>query len=490
MHRRATLRAALAGAACVLTSCVVARWGTLDDRPELAELTGAAWLVFALAAWWVLRDRHAADPTHRRVLPLVVLVAALCQLPGVFAGQHISNDAYRYVWDGRVQLSGTSPYRYAPLDDHLARLRDPYLFPGLGPHQSSGFVTVNPLPSNKHALQALAKDDTRTRINRPRVPTIYPPGAQAWFALVALVTPWSWGTHGLQIGSAALSVLLTWLIGRTFARRGADSRRALLWGWCPTVVIESSIGAHVDVVAAVLVAGCVIVLTGSARRRRVAAGVLLGLAIATKLTPAILVPAFVFLRRARGRGRDLRTAVTAVVTAAATYVPHVLVAGALVLGFLPGYLTEEGFDDGSGRYAVLGLFLPDQARKPVALVLGVALVVLALVRTDRARPERTAVWLFGAAELIGTPGYPWYCLSLVALAVLADRLEWLALAAATYPVYALYRVHHLPGLAFAAGGVVVLVVTLVRYRSARAAPDSRPRSSSEASAQLQEDPTG
>ena len=51
-------------------------------------------------------------------------------------------------------------------------------------------------------------------------------------------------------------------------------------------------------------------------------------------------------------------AVTALATTIATYVPHVIAAGTLVLGFLPGYLNEEGFDDGQGRYAVLGLVLP------------------------------------------------------------------------------------------------------------------------------------
>ena len=114
---------------------------------------------------------------------------------------------------------------------------------------------------------------------------------------------------------------------------------------------------------------------------------------------------------------------TALATTVATYVPHVIAAGTLVFGFLPGYLNEEGFDDGQGRYAVLGLVLPPTVRKPAALLLGVALVILALWRADPDRPQDSAVWLFGGALLIGTPGYPWYCLPLVVLAVWPTALS-------------------------------------------------------------------
>jgi hypothetical protein len=453
----------MAGIPILAADAAVARWGDLGHRTGLAVLTGLAWVAFAGGAGLVLLSRAPQEEAgQRRSLRLVVLLAAVFQLPGLFAGQHISNDAYRYVWDGRVQLSGVSPYRYSPLDDHLAHLRDPLLFPGLRPDQSSGVGTVHSLPSDKHQLQVLSGQDTRTRMNHSRVTTIYPPVAEAWFAVVALVTPWSWGTHGLQVGCAVLAVGLTHLLGRWFARRQQDARRALLWGWCPTVVIEASIGAHADLLAAVLVGGSVVVLTGSAPARRWLGGALLGLTIAAKLTPLVLLPAFTQLRRVSGRPQELRVSATALATAAATYVPHVLAAGTLVLGFLPGYLNEEGFDDGHGRYAVLGLFLPADARKPAALAVGVALVALALWRANLERPQDTAVWLFGGALLIGTPGYPWYCLPLVVLAVLAGRFEWLAVAAAVYPVYALYRVPHLPGYAYGLAGLVVLATALVR----------------------------
>ena len=43
----------------------------------------------------------------------------------------VSGDINRYVWDGRVQAEGINPYRYAPDDPVLARLRDGEVYPGI-----------------------------------------------------------------------------------------------------------------------------------------------------------------------------------------------------------------------------------------------------------------------------------------------------------------------------------------------------------------------
>lgn len=493
----------LAGLACAFGYAVISRIGDLDHhRDRLALVVVCAWAGFALAARLALGERGSgggADPAvGRRRLALVVLLAACCQLPGVLVAPQSSSDAYRYVWDGRVQLSGTSPYRYVPLDDHLARLRDPLLFPGLAPSSLSGVQTLKRLPTDPQRVHLLAGNDPRTRINRPRVPTIYPPVAQAWFAAVAWLTSWSWGTHGLQIGAALLAVGLTLALGLLLRRRGADPAWALCWGWCPLVVLEAGNGAHVDVLAAVLVVGAFAVLgrrggsgrDGVGEQRgagqqhdggqragvghgdvgqggsrtgvwlpRLVGGTLLGLAAATKIIPLLLLPAVTVLRRRQGGSRaELAVPVSAVGSFALSYLPHVLTVGSLVIGYLPGYLTEEGFSDGDSRYAVIGLLLPPGASQVTAFALAAALGLWALWRCDLDRPERTGVWLFGGAILISTPSYDWYCLPLVGLAVLAGRWEWLAVAAAGYLAYAGYRVPGLTGLAYGLAGLFVVLV--------------------------------
>ena len=400
--------------------------------------TVALWILYAVVVVAVMR--LPADGI-RAAVPLVVLAAALVQLPGLTVAPQSSSDAYRYVWDGRVQLAGHSPYTRAPLDDDLAELRDPVLFPGLGPDDRTGV----------HGLSSDPADDPRTRINRPLVPTIYPPFAQVYFTVVAAVTPWSAGTLGVQIAAALMAVATTALLALTFVRRGRTPWPALVFGWCPMVVLEAGNNGHIEVLTTLLMVAAVVTV-----RHKVVSGVLLGLAILAKLVPLVLLAVL----RVGSRGR-----LATLGTLAAGYLPHVLVARWLAFGYLPGYLGEEGFDTGDSRYAVLALVVPDGLRAPVAVLAGLVLAVVAW-RRGRSDPAPTATWLFGAALLIATPTYPWYTLPLLGLAVLTARWEWLAVVVASYAGYAAYTHPTRVSLYYTAAAVVVLAVTALRVRAA------------------------
>lgn len=444
---------------------VVARVAVDGGRYHLLAALAALWVVTFLVTWWARRGR--VPGSARGAIVAVVLAAAVAQVPGILEPPRTSTDAYRYVWDGRVQLSGTSPYRYAPLDDRLARLRDPVLFPGLGPNDRSGYLT-EPLPTTRAALLQRAKDDPRTLINRPRVPTIYPPGAQAWFTAVAVLTPWSAGTTGLQIGSAALAVAIAAALALWRRRRGGNPLDALWWAWSPTALVEAGNGAHVDIVSAALIVLALAVVTTRRGRRGTLwlAGLVLGLAASTKLFPLVLAPAFAPWRR--GRFRDLFPApVASVATVVLSYLPHVLVAGSLVLGYLPGYLSEEG---GGSRSAVLRLVLPDSGPW-LTIVLGVVVVVTgvwAVVRVGRTGdPAVPAVVLFGVFLLGSTPTYPWYAVPVVVLAVLSHRLEWVSVAVAMQLGYAALGLDWFSTTSYVVALVVVVVASLARWRAQR-----------------------
>jgi hypothetical protein len=319
-----------------------------------------------------------------------------------------------------------------------------------------------------------------TRINRPIVHTIYPPVAEGYFAAVHYLSPAGSGSIPIQAAAALCAILVTLLLLYGLARLGRDPRLAVLWAWCPTVAIEAGNNAHVDVLAAAFTAGALILLArpGSAGcstgasfaagplRRPLAGGALLALAIWTKVTPVLVAPAVLRHRRP-----------VAVISAALTatvivYLPHVLAVGSGVIGFLPGYLHEEGYADGS-RFLLLGMLVPGKWGFLAAFVILGTVALAVLLRGDPDRPWRGAVVMTGAALAVTTPPFAWYAVLLVMLVAFDGRAEWLSFAVVRYlavssplpgvhvPVLDAERAGY--GLALA----VVVAAALIRRRRAR-----------------------
>jgi hypothetical protein len=462
--RRTTAAAAAAVLLTAMTAVIVRLYPALNAVQPLG-LYIVAWAGFAGGAWLVLgvRPRHA--------VPVILLGGIAIQLAAITAPSFGSDDLYRYVWDGRVQAAGIDPYRYVPAAPQLAGLRDAALWPATGTYcvgrgRPSGapaalaglFSVIAPAPPA--GLPAGC-----TMINRPRVPTIYPPVAEAYFTTVSELAPAA-GRATLPIQAAgalcaiATSVLLAWGLRAL----GRDPRLAVLWAWCPVTALQAGNGAHVDVLAAFLTVAALLVLArpGGARRA-LSGGVLLGLAIATKVTPVLAVPAV--LRR-----RPVLVA-TAIAGATATvYLPHLLAVGQRVIGFLPVYLTQGGYGTGD-RFELVSLIAPGRWATLAAVLLLAGTGLAVLRRADPDRPWRGAVVMTGVALAVTTPSLLWYPMLLVALVAMDGRAEWLALAAARY-LTPLHPLSSEPGLTWRWGpqagyGAAIIVVAALSWRRSR-----------------------
>ncbi|MFD7445021.1 glycosyltransferase 87 family protein [Streptomyces sp. NPDC059909] len=415
----------LAGLTAVL-AVTVRQDAYFSDPLGLVRWYGPCWLLFAAAAWCLRKVpvRHA--------VALVIGGSVVVAATGLLAPPRTSTDIYRYAWDGRVQAAGISPYDHVPAHPALAPLRDPWLFP-------TGVDCAGPGRARIAALEGEATEEARhepgqepdrevhcTRLNRPTVPTIYPPVSEGYFLLVHALSPDGTRHKPLQAGGALLSVGVTGVLLLVLRRRGGDPRQAVYWAWCPAVPLEAVNNAHADVLGVLLgVAGLAVVA-----RHKAAGGALLGAATATKLLPAVLLPgALSGVRRLRDAAAVLLPAAAVV---ALTYLPYALLSKGSVFGYLSGYVEEEGYGDAASRsrYALLRLVMPDDWA-PWAMAAGVLCVVAyVLLRGDPERPWSGALLVTGTAFLLLTPPYSWYALLLIALVALDGRWEWLGVAAA------------------------------------------------------------
>jgi hypothetical protein len=393
----------------VMMVLLLVRPGLDPARIRPLPLVIGAWLAF-LAAAWLLRS-----VTVKVAVALILAGGVAVQVAAVSAPPQNSNDLYRYIWDGNVQAAGIDAYAYVPASRALEDLRNNFLW----------------YPGAEYCVGSSAKLASGcTRINRPKVPTIYPPVAEAYFLGVHYLPDASDSSTPIQSTTAAIAVLTTVLLLfglRRLARDipGSDVRMAALWSWCPTVALEAGNSAHVDVVAvAITLVALLVLATARTRLRTAVGGVLFGLAIATKMTPVLAGPAL--LRR-----RWITVVTSAAGAFAVVYVPHLIAVGSKVIGFLPGYLQQEGYENGS-RFGIIDLFASGHTAIVIAVaVLGVTgLLVLRFADPDR--PWRGAVVMTAAALAVATPHYQWYALLLVMLVALDGRPEWLAFAAGGY----------------------------------------------------------
>jgi hypothetical protein len=422
---------------------------THADAPALAWATGGAWVLVVVATVLLFR-------VHGRAAVVLVLIGSVAVGGAALSGPpNTSTDSARYAWDGIVQDAGISPYAHLPVADELASLRPSWLFPSPVADGTSctglRIKATTAVPSGMPLCTAL---------NRPHVPTIYPPVAEAYFAAVRSVVPTTAQYWPMQVAGflVSLATTVTLLVG--MRRRGMNPRWAALWGWSPFVASEAVTNSHVDVLGAALILAATFAaapavgsrLARLPRIRPFFVGVLIGLAVAVKFIPAIAAPPL--LRRT-----PIRILLAAVATFALVYVPYVMVTGWQVIGYLPGYLNEEGYDDGT-RFALIGLIAHGAAATIIAGVLIVVIAAIIWWRTDPTRPWPTQVVLVGSVLLIVSPGYEWYALVLIPFIALSARWEWLAVPLAL-TVRTLFGPNVAPA-AVGAAAIVVVAVTIVR----------------------------
>ena len=360
------------------------------------------------ALWFAVR-RLTTRPVSARWLLAVAAVLRLLLLP---LPPSLSEDALRYLWDGRVAAAGMNPYAQAPSADLLTPLRDP------------GF----------------------TRLPHRDVPTVYPPLALAFFSIA------SQAPRSLLVWKAMLALVDLWgcwLLMEVLARRGLAIAAAVLYAWNPLVVLETAGMGHVDALGATAAIAAVALLTRGAASRSAsaaAAGVL------AKLLPLAALPMW-----ARQSGRPWRFWVVAGGLVAIAVAPVLVATGGLPPGLVaygvswefngPLYeplwrlvaasgvetlvtTTLDSAKEWTGAHEFWNRFYPWVYPRFLAkLALGLAsLGAIAWSVRERDSVAGTGR-LFGRLLLLSATFYPWYLLWVLPWAAARRQWSWLVLAA-------------------------------------------------------------
>jgi hypothetical protein len=396
-------------------------------------------ILYLLAAWIVWHTRSA-----RSTLIIVIAFAALFRLSILFISPPFSSDIYRYIWDGRVQAAGINPYRYIPVEEELAHLRDEAIYPNMN---RSDYAN-----------------------------TIYPPVAQMIFLAVTRISESVTWMKAAMLGFEAVTL---WALAALLASFGHPRHRALLYAWHPLIIWEIAGNGHLDAAAMTFIA---LALLARRRNLEAATGAALACATLVKLFPIVLFPA---LYKRWGWKMPVALAATVIIA----YLPYLSV-GAGVIGFLPGYTQEEGLQSGErffllslARRALSGQTIPSLPYLIFALSVLFAIALWLLFKTERTEESyvKGAFIVAAAFTALLSPRYAWYYVWLVPFLCFAPLMPLLYVTIMCFLLYGLWLVWGTNGefmintmlyAPFALLSVILLVKNRARFWKLSRASDS------------------
>lgn len=184
------------------------------------------------------------------------LLFRLICLYGAGMETHLSDDVYRYIFDGKLTSHGVNPFAFPP--EH----------PLLEPYVDS---TIHP------------------NLNHPELPTIYPPFSQFFFLISYLID--SDSILGFKVVSFIFELLALAALALLLKVFNLPRRYLLIYWLAPLAILEFNLSSHQDMLYLPLLA---LALVTYQRKLAGWTGAILAAAVLTKFVVAIILPALFF----------------------------------------------------------------------------------------------------------------------------------------------------------------------------------------------------
>ncbi len=327
----------------------LARRPDLNSRvPEFIALMLVAGILYFAAIYLVERFRVGG-----LALLLILAIAVAIRIAFLPRPPALSDDVYRYQWEGRVERAGYNPYTLTPVSPGLASFQD----------------REHPIETGKN------------------VPTLYPPLTELSFAWIKTIPGYKRLYTGLDLASIGLLLLL-------LAARKQPPQRVLIYAWNPGVITAFSLSGHHDSLAILTLLAALLFIIEQWPKL---SNAFLALAFLSKFFPALMLPAF--LKRSRASYAAIFAGLVVL-----AYLPYARAGFDLLKGLSEYAAGWEGND------SAFRLLLSAGNSKAQAELIAVVVIMVLVAYTLRRRfePLLAALVLFTATLLISPNAFPWY----------------------------------------------------------------------------------
>ena len=325
----------------------------------------------------------------------------------------LSDDIYRFIWDGRLLANGISPFAALPID---------YL-------------------NNNHDIAGI-DSSLFYLLNSPKYFTVYPPLSQFIFWLSALISPND--ILGSIVVIRSLIILAELgsivLITKLLKHYQLPQKNVLLYCLNPLVIIELTGNLHFEafVILFSLLAVYLII-----KNKKTVSGLSWALAIGFKLIPLIFLP--LFIRRLSLKNQSILY-FTIAITCVLLFLP--LYDSALINGLSSSLtLYFQKFEFNASIYYLLrslgywfkGYNIIADLGPSLAIVTLISVVIYSLSSKQKrvALPE-AMMWSLLIYLSFATTVHPWYITTLVVLSIFSKyrfSILWSSLIFLTYSGY-------------------------------------------------------
>jgi uncharacterized membrane protein len=359
--------------------------------------------------------RYATDQ-EQHIKPLLVF-SVFCRLVFIFSIPMLSDDFYRFLWDGHLLIHGLNPYTHLPVEvlEHMSAT-DPVFYKEL-------FLGLN----------------------SPEYYSIYPPINQVVFAMAAYI-----GRQDLLLNLLVIrGVLFVFEVGVVFllyqltVLLDLPKKNVLVYALNPLVLLEIGGNLHFEGIMLFFVLAAIYFVAKQPKM----SGISLGTAIGVKLTPVILVPAFF---------RFVFPLKRWVFVVSLSMTAAVMMAPVLLDGAAPYFLESLGLYHGkfefnaSVYYLIRNMVMWIVGFNPIAILsplLGLitwGLIIWISLKYDRrerdvSRLVETAVVLYLIYLILHPVVHPWYLLVPFGISVLGAQRSFLVWAYVVVLSYAGYQ---------------------------------------------------
>lgn len=382
----------------------------LGFKAERFEHIGlfTAWSI-TFGTYWFL-----AQNSHEQHLKKLLIFAVAIRLALVFAFPKLSDDIYRFIWDGRLLVQGQNPFEFTPAQ-----------------WMQSALVT--------DADKAIF-----AKLNSPEYFTVYPLICQAVFYVSNLIS-----ADDVYLNSILIKLFLffcefaTILISIRLLRKLNHAPKKILWyALNPLVIVEICGNAHFEAAMTAFAAAGLLLLLN---KRTTTSALAFALSTASKMLTAITFPLMVFRELNRRRFKF-----TILLTVFCLLLSLPVFLSFNIFNSLDLYFRK--FEYNAGLYYILrwsGKIMTGYNQiSVIGPVLGIisttAILIYSFRNARNANLPGTMMWIVFIYLVFATTVHPWYLTLLLFFGIFSNYkfpFVWSGIIFFTYINYAQNSFH-------------------------------------------------